>query len=683
MNASSDPADLQPGGQIIADAMLFRRLAEHTPDTILIFSLSRNRMIYCNRPNFLGYSEAELRAPQSLTSFVHPDDLDRLRRHLQEVRAGAPSAVEYRVRHKAGHWEWVSSRATPLSQQPDGQTDQVAFTFTLVTDRKQAEARLLEIEARYRAVVEQSTEAIFVLDARTRRVLEANAAWRQLLGYSPEEVTQLTLYDFVAHDRESIEAYMERILSEAAVTLGERRYRRRDGREIPVAVSASRVLHGGQLSVIVVARDLTEQKRREEELALQAAELAALYRASARLLPTEAGVAGLAEQMVNALIQEFAFADCGLMLVDEAAGELKRVARAGPYQVTTTAPLLLDGPGLTTAAVRLRQTIYAPDVSADERYFPGEARTRSELAVPLQAGGRVIGVLDLQSDRLDAFDERARRIIAAFAERAELALANALLLERLNQARRAAEEANRVKSEFLANTSHELRTPLTGILGSLSLILNDDVRTPEEAKQFAQIAYDSARHLLNTVNDLLDIAKIEAGKMNVRLETISVAEMFAEVYMLMWPAANKKGLVLDMPPPEAPLMIRADPEKLRQIITNLLSNALKFTDEGAVTVQARRDADPQFVVIDVTDTGIGIPPDKQHLLFRPFVQVDGTTTRKHGGTGLGLSISRRLAELMGGSLTLYSAGLGQGSTFTLRLPLAEPEATPAGQEGSE
>lgn len=681
MDSSPDPTTFQPNGLAHSEALLFRQLAEHAPDTILLFSLSRNRMIYCNRAHFLGYSEAELHAPQSLTPFVHPDDRGLLRRHLQELRAGAPSAAEYRMRHKTGHWEWVSSRAAPLTWLPDGRADQVAFYFTLVTDRKQAEACLLEIEARYRAVVEQSAEAIFVLDARTRRLLEANAAWRQLLGYTPEEVTQLTLYDFVAHDAASIDANLERILAETAVVLGEHRYRRRDGGEIPVIVSASRVLHGGRTSVIVVARDLTEQKRREEELALQAAELAALYRASARLLPTEAGVAGLAEQMVNALIQEFAFADCGLLLVDEAAGELKCVARAGPYHVTTTTPLLLEGPGLTTAAVRMRQTVYAPEVSADERYLPGEARTRSELAVPLQAGGRVIGVLDLQSDQPAAFDERARRIIAAFAERAELALSNALLVERLNQARRVSEEANRAKSEFLANTSHELRTPLTGILGSLGLILNDDVRTPEEAKQFAQIAYDSARHLLNTVNDLLDIAKIEAGKMNVRLETVNVADVFADVYMLMWPAASKKGLELNMPPPESPLLIRADSEKLRQIIINLLGNALKFTDEGAVTVRARRDGDPRFVAIDVTDTGIGIPPDKQNLLFRPFVQVDGTTTRKHGGTGLGLSISRRLAELMGGSLTLYSAGLGQGSTFTLRLPLAEPEAAPVGRDG--
>ncbi len=681
MEQSSGPIISETNGSSPVDAALFERLAEQAPDTLLLFSLARSRMIYCNRPNFLGYGEAELRRPQLLTPYVHPEDLGLVRRHLQQLRAGTPNAVEYRIRHKAGHWEWVASRAVPLTSLPDGQVDQVAFSLTLVTDRKQAEARLLEIEARYRAVVDQSAEAIFSLEPRTRRLLEANAAWRQLLGYTAEEVPQLTLYDVVAHDRAGIDANIERIMAEAAVTLGERRYRRRDGSEITVAVSASRVVHNDQVVIIVVARDMTEQKRREEELALQAAELAALYRASARLLPTEAGVAGLAEQMVNALIQEFAFADCGLMLVDEAAGELKRIARAGPYHVTTTAPLLLDGPGLTTAAVRTRQMVYAPDVSADERYLRGEARTRSELAVPLQAGGRVIGVLDLQSDRPDAFDERARRLIAAFAERAELALSNALLLERLNQARRAAEEANRVKSEFLANTSHELRTPLTGILGSLSLILNDDLHTLDEAKQFAQIAYDSARHLLNIVNDLLDIARIEAGKMNIRLETINLAEVLNEIYMLMWASANKKGLALNMPPPATPIRLRADAEKLKQIIINLLGNALKFTDEGAVTVTARLDHDTGLAVIEVADTGIGIPLEKQSRLFRPFVQGDGTITRKHGGTGLGLSISRRLAELMGGSLTLYSAGQGKGSTFTLRLPLAEPDAVSSPGEG--
>jgi len=416
-----------------------------------------------------------------------------------------------------------------------------------------------------------------------------------------------------------------------------------------------------------------ENARLYDSIQRQAAELNALYRASAQLLNPGNGLITLADQIARAVTQEFEFADCGVMIVDEAAGELRRVARAGPYAVTTTNPLLLDGPGLTVAAVRTDQLVYAPDVTQDPRYIPNESRTRSELAMPLRAGGRVVGVLDLQSSEPHAFDDRAIRIITTFAERAALALSNALMIERLNQARQIAEEASRVKSEFLANTSHELRTPLTAIMGSLNLFLNEDSDSPEEARQFVQIAYDSARNLLAIVNDLLDIARIEAGRMMVKPHPADINPLLAEVYMLMWAQAEAKNLTLDVRLPETPVMVMADPEKLKQILINVVGNALKFTEQGSITVRTVLETDAHRFQIIVQDTGIGIPVDKQTHLFQPFVQVDGTTTRKYGGTGLGLSISRRLAEMMGGALTLHSPGERQGSTLTLTLPLARPD----------
>jgi signal transduction histidine kinase len=416
-----------------------------------------------------------------------------------------------------------------------------------------------------------------------------------------------------------------------------------------------------------------ENARLYDSLQQQAAELTALYRASAQLLNPGDGLATLADQIAHAVTQEFEFADCGVMIVDELAGELRRVARAGPYAVRTTNPLLLDGLGLTVAAVRTGQVVYAPDVTRDPRYIPNESRTRSELVVPLRAGGRVTGVLDLQSSEPNAFDDRAIRIITTFAERAALALSNALMIERLNQARQIAEEASRIKSEFLANTSHELRTPLTAIMGSLNLFLNDESDSPEEARQFVQIGYDSARNLLAIVNDLLDIARIEAGRMVVKLHPTDVTPMLADVYMLMWAQAENRKLKLDIRLPETPVIVMADPEKLKQVLLNLVGNALKFTEHGSVTVRVELDQASGACRIHVQDTGIGIPMDKQAQLFQPFVQVDGTSTRRYGGTGLGLSISRRLAEMMGGALSLYSAGEQQGSTLTLTLPLAQPE----------
>jgi len=319
------------------------------------------------------------------------------------------------------------------------------------------------------------------------------------------------------------------------------------------------------------------------------------------------------------LIDEFNLADCGVLIVDQASGQLRRLARRGSYTVRATAPLLLDGAGLTVEAVRTGTAVYSPDVTADPRYVPNEPRTRSELAVPLRSGGQVIGVLDLQSDRLDGFDARARRLIDAFADQVALAVANVLLLERLDEARQAAEESNQIKSEFLANTSHELRTPLTAILGSLNLLLNDEVDDAEQGKHFAQIAHDAATNLLRIVNDLLDIARIEAGRIELSLKPVDVAGALAEAYMLMWVQADAKRLSLDMQIPAEPIAVRADAARLGQILINLIGNAIKFTAEGKVSVTVEADRTSGLARIQVLDTGIGVAPDKQPRLFEPFV----------------------------------------------------------------
>ncbi len=415
---------------------------------------------------------------------------------------------------------------------------------------------------------------------------------------------------------------------------------------------------------------LDERARAEARLEQQTQELSALYRASTRLMRPGETLAEAGEIIADVLTDEFKLADCGVLIVDSKSGELRRLARRGPFSVRATAPLRLDGPGLTVEAVRTGAPVYAPNVATDMRYVANEPRTRAELAVPLLSGETVIGVLDLQSDVIDGFDARAQRLIAAFADQAALAVANALLLERLDEARQAAEEANQIKSEFLANTSHELRTPLTAILGSLNLLLNDEVDTADQGKHFAQIAHDAATNLLHIVNDLLDISRIEAGRLDLTLQPVDVAGVLAETYMLMWVQADAKRLTLDMQIPSTPLTVLADATRLGQILINLVGNAVKFTHEGAVSVRVAPDPDACVAQIIVSDTGIGVAPDKQARLFEPFVQADGTSQRRHGGTGLGLSISRRLAEMMGGSLDLHSAGLGHGTTVTLTLPLA-------------
>ena len=299
--------------------------------------------------------------------------------------------------------------------------------------------------------------------------------------------------------------------------------------------------------------------------------------------------------------------------------------------------------------------------------------------------------------------------------------------EELETAWKEAKAANQLKNEFLANTSHELRTPLNGIIGCLRLVRDGFCDDREEELDFLQRADDAAIHLLGIINDVLDIAKIEAGKLTVEVEPVNLQKLLSEVINLQAVPIGQKGIEFNTNDRQEVIAVRADPAKLKQVLLNVVGNAVKFTDVGSITISTRIervapaalttrpqqgvsiDSDslsalnktpkrlhnsletldkgsskdegnglpsPGFtssqVVVSVKDTGIGIDPTQQHKLFRPFVMVDGSTTRKVGGTGLGLAISRNLIELMGGSITLSSDGEGQGTTVEIALPTIVP-----------
>jgi PAS domain S-box-containing protein len=325
------------------------------------------------------------------------------------------------------------------------------------------------------------------------------------------------------------------------------------------------------------------------------------------------------------------------------------------------------------------------------RRADGQALDVLATVTPRQRDGRVCGAIGVITDlterkrseaALRESEERYRHL-ARRLQQLNLELEDRVR-ERTAELQRAlseAYEANRLKQEFLANTSHELRTPLSGILGALNLVLEDTCDSPEEEREFIRVAYDASRNLLKIVTDILDTAKIEAGHWQVDLRPLELAPLVNEVCNLCRPQAEAKGLSLtaSFAPEAEALRAQADLDGVRRILLNLVTNAVKFTEQGGVEV-AVQTADTRLQIL-VSDTGIGIPPEQQSRLFQPFVQADGSTTRRYGGTGLGLSISRQLAELMGGTLTLHSAGVGRGATFVLALPLAaSPAPAPVLQE---
>lgn len=257
--------------------------------------------------------------------------------------------------------------------------------------------------------------------------------------------------------------------------------------------------------------------------------------------------------------------------------------------------------------------------------------------------------------------------------------------EELEIAWKEAKTANQLKNEFLATISHELRTPLNAILGCIRLVRDDCCDNRDEEVEFLQRADDAAIHLLNIINDILDISKIEAGTLSVVMEQVDVKRLIKEAIDLQQSAIQQKGLQLEFHEDSQSITVEADPAKLKQALLNLLGNAIKFTDTGRITISTRIEglSDGQsfnkahnhngsmqpHLVISFQDTGIGIAPDQQQKLFQPFVMVDGSRTRPKGGTGLGLAISRNLIELMGGTIRLDSKGIGQGTTVEVVLPI--------------
>ncbi|BAY13171.1 sensor histidine kinase [Calothrix sp. NIES-2098] len=245
--------------------------------------------------------------------------------------------------------------------------------------------------------------------------------------------------------------------------------------------------------------------------------------------------------------------------------------------------------------------------------------------------------------------------------------------EELEIAWKEAKTANQVKSQFLATTSHELRNPLNIIINCVRLVHDGLCDNREEEIEFLKRADETAIHLLGIINDLLDISKIEAGKLSVVTEPLDLRKLLLEVINLQSVNVQQRGLQLKTDLGSEPIPVKADAAKLKQVLINVIGNATKFTEEGSIAIacEIQNSDDRPQVLIHITDTGMGIDPAQQHKLFRPFVMVDGASTRKIEGTGLGLAISRNLIELMKGTITLKSAGLHQGTTVTIALPLID------------
>jgi PAS domain S-box-containing protein len=536
----------------------------------------------------------------------------------------------------------------------------------------EAREALAKSEGDLRALFSSMQDVVFVVDKDTRyvRIAPTNPSRlfrppEELLGQRMDEILPPETHEpFREAIHKALDTH-EPVQIEYILPI--------EGQEYWFLASLSRL---NEEQVFWVARDITERKRAEEALQRRSDYLAASSEIG-RLVTSTLDLNTIFTRTVNLIGERFGFYFAGIYTIEEtgfnarlqeATGEAGEKMKAQRYSV------IVGSSSVIGRVADSGESLLANDVSREPLYVPNPLLldTQSEVAIPLRIGSRIVGVIDIQSTETSAFTEDDISVLQSLADQVAVAIDNARSYELSQQLIKDLREVDQLKSQFLANMSHELRTPLNSIIGFSRVILKGiDGPVTDLQQQDLTAIYNSGQHLLGLINDILDLARIEAGKMELNFEEVHLGEMVTSVFSTAKGLVKEKPIHLipripsDMPP------VRGDTMRVRQVLLNLISNASKFTDEGSITVEAMVQKGPSGrmeALINVIDTGPGISLEDQEKLFKAFSQVDGSATRKSGGSGLGLSICANLVQLHGGRISVTSES-GKGSTFWFTLPL--------------
>jgi PAS domain S-box-containing protein len=610
----------QAEAALIESERHYRQIIETAYEGVWVIDTD-NRTTFVNKRlvDLFGYTPEEM-AGKTVFEFIDENDHASAAASLERRRQGINEQFDFRFKRKDGSALWALLQTSSLQDQ-NGRYIGALAMLTDVTERKQMEARLEQSETLFRGLFDLSPDAIVVIDPHAPTeswpIIDCNIATCVMNGYPREELIghSIDVLNLTSGTPDERMDYLLR-LREVGHFKIETHHRRKNGEVFPVEVSTTIINIGERELIIGIDRDITERKRVEAELLREKQFQEALVRNS----PTAIVVL---DKQGNIVSCNPAFEHLYGYTALEAVGKNLDSLITSPETISKAA-------------------IYTQQAQAglfhgfgERRHKNGSVASAEIFGVPLFIGEEHIGTLAIYHD-----------------------------ITELDRARKEAEEASRAKSEFLANMSHEIRTPMNGVMGMLELAL--ETQLTSEQRDFLETSLHSAEALLAILNDILDFSKIEAGKLDLERINFSLRNTVEDVAFTLAARAQDKGLeIACLIHPDITSSLRGDPGRLRQILVNLVGNAIKFTHQGEIIIQAEATAETAshaLVHFSVQDTGVGIPLERQAAVFDRFTQADGSTTRKFGGTGLGLTISKQLVEAMGGRIGVESKP-GVGSTF--------------------
>ena len=593
----------------------YRLLVDNASEAIVVAQDGILKFVNRMASDITGYSEQVLTS-RPFSEFIHPDDRGMvIERYLRRIKGDvAQPRYVFRLKVRDDSIKWVEIDAVLIDW--EGKPATLNF-LNDVTERKLAEESLRESEAKYRTLVENIPQKIFMKD-RDSKYLSVNESFARDLGVGPADIAGKTDYSFFPKDlADKYRADDFKIMETAQTEEFEEKYLL-EGRETWVHTIKTPVRdeNGKIIALLGVFWDITERRRAEQEILRQ-------------------------KQYFETLVSNSPVA---IVVLDNDA----KITSCNPsfeklFGYNSREVLGVNIDTLITDPESYDEALqYTQQAMTSLLHNVGKRRRRDGSLVdveifgaPVTVGGENVGALAIYHD-----------------------------ISELVNTRQEAEQSNRAKSEFLANMSHEIRTPMNGVIGMLELAL--DTSMTSEQREYLSISLQSAEALLGLINEILDFSKIEARGVELEKIDFDLRNTVEEMASTLAMRAQDKGLELAcLINPDLKVKLHGDPARLRQILINLVGNAVKFTHQGEIVVRAEPTAETETHItirFAVQDTGIGIPQERQKAIFERFTQADGSTTRKYGGTGLGLTICKRLVEAMGGQIWIEST-VGVGSTF--------------------